>query len=459
MSIDIGEIKYYPDRFYIKLDGFNTENLTTFLTDLEIGQDHAIFIHEYYHYLTNIATLPGIRQFSLNFCDRFRTLTILTMNEGLNAFPISKNTYKSCEDLVKYWNNTIKILNEDDINYEVVNETKNALNNKFEIVSIEQEIVPVDLKIEGKSINGCRIFIKINIVGLLNIHNFRLTFGAMDEFLSSAIDEFLYEHDLSDIDPSLLSKRPFYPYLFFDELLSFYGIKRSTSFEKIVLVYFALNSANPPSTLITILEKLRDGDYDQFTENPEVYLLSNFSEAPQYKNVLESIKLFAEETYQQDRVHISQALKYYYDKFYIASKLKDDDFFFFIRPFFPFDTTDNFRFKQRFLLELSRIVNIFTPPVILKDKKFRYIDKLTSFGEATALIIATYEIFESLNTNRIATRPKHQKVKYLFPDYDPECDNIAKFTDLPIYGIVFRIALNELGLYQRYLNEQKAKNK
>ncbi|HBN6732593.1 TPA: hypothetical protein L3284_003624, partial [Elizabethkingia anophelis] len=96
---------------------------------------------------------------------------------------------------------------------------------------------------------------------------------------------------------------------------------------------------------------------------------------------------------------------------------------------------------------------LFTPPVILKDKQFFYIDKLTTFGEATVLILATYEIFESIRTNRIASRPAHQKAKYSFPDGDPECDNLEKFTPPPINGIVFRLALNELNLYGPYLKE------
>ncbi|WP_204316602.1 hypothetical protein, partial [Klebsiella pneumoniae] len=66
-------------------------------------------------------------------------------------------------------------------------------------------------------------------------------------------------------------------------------------------------------------------------------------------------------------------------------------------------------------------------------------------------ILATYEIFESIRTNRVASRPAHQKAKYTFPDSDPDCDNFEKFTPPPIYGIVFRLALNELNLYGPYL--------
>jgi hypothetical protein len=86
--------------------------------------------------------------------------------------------------------------------------------------------------------------------------------------------------------------------------------------------------------LIDILEKLKDGGYEQFQENPEIYLLTNFLEVPQYNDVLKNIKDFADLTYEQGRIHISQALKYYYDKFYMAQKLKENDFFYFVRPFF-----------------------------------------------------------------------------------------------------------------------------
>ncbi|GGE19808.1 MULTISPECIES: hypothetical protein [Bacteroidota] len=451
-EIDLTKIKYYPDRFYICLDGFDIENLTDFLTDLQIGQHQSIFIHEYYHYLTNIATLPGIRQFCLNFCDRFRASTILTATEGINAYPINTNTFQSCKNMVDYWNDVAATLSEDDIDYKVVEDTNNATNKKFGIASIEKTHRSMEVIVDGVKHTGERHFITIHTTGLINVHSFNLTFGAIDEFLSSAIDEYLFENDLSDINPSMLSQRPFYPYCFFDEILSFYGMKRPSAFEKILIAYFALNSSNPPVVLIEILEKLRDGGYEQFLENPETYLLSNFSETPQYNDVLNNIKYFADLTSQQGRVHISQALKYYYDKFYVAQKVKENDFFFFVRPFFVSDE-NTIKYKQKFLLELSRILNLFTPPLILKDKQFFYIDKLTTFGEATVLILATYEIFESLRTNRFASRPAYQKAKYTFPDRDPDCDNFEKFTPPPINGVAFRLALNELNLYGLYLQE------
>lgn len=451
-NIDLTKINYYPDRFYICLDGFDTDNLTTFITDLNIGQHQAIFIHEYYHYLTNITTFPGIRQFNLNFCDRFRLSTILTSKEGINAYPINSNKFPNCKEDVAYWKSVSEIIDEDDIDLKLVEETENSPNKKFEIVSIQTVNKPMSVVVNGIQYNGARILIEIETAGLINIQSFNLTFGAIDEFLSSAIDEYLFENDLSDVDPSFLSQRPFYPYCFFDKLLAFFEIQRPSAFEKILIAYFSLNSFNPPVKMIEILTKLKEGGYEEFQNNPEKYLLINFLETPQYEQTLNQINDFANETFNQGRVHISQALKYYYDKFYIAQKLKEKDFFYFIRPFFVTET-DTLKRKQQYLLALSRIINLFSPPVILKDKVFKYVDKLTTFGEATMLILATYEIFESLKTEQIAKRPPKLKAKYIFPDLDPNCDNFETFLPPPIKGIVFQLALNELNLFGPYLRE------
>ncbi|MHB8262033.1 MAG: hypothetical protein ACYDCN_12210 [Bacteroidia bacterium] len=453
-KIDLTKIKYYPDRFYICLDGFDTDNLTTFITDLKIGQQQAIFIHEYYHYLTNITTFPGIRQFHLNFCDRFRLITNLTHKEKLNAYPINNNTFPNCKDGVEYWHSISKIIKEDDIDYRLVEETESNQNKKFEIQNIKEELKPMFVTVDDIKINGGRKFIQIEIGGLVNINSFYLTLGAIDEFLSSSIDEYLFENDLSNIDYRTLSQRPFYPYQFFDCLLAYYGIKRPSAFEKILIAYFALNSYNPPLKLIEILTKLKsEADFNEFQTNPEKYLLNHFKDTPQYSDILDKTNEFANETYNQGKIHISQAIKYYYDKFYTAQKLKEKDFFYFIRPFFVPEVNTE-RGKQKFLLALSRIINLFTPPVILKDKIFKYVDKLTTFGESTMLILATYEIFESLKTEQIAKRPNYLKNKYAFPDFDPNCDVFETFKAPPIRA-VFQLALNELGLYGVYLDELK----
>lgn len=449
-DIDLNKIKYYPDRFYMCLDGFDLKNLTTFITDLQIGQHQSIFIHEYYHYLTNITTFAGIRQFHLNFCDRFRLITIMSCYEGLNAFPIG-NPQSQSPNEVELWNSVAKILDDDDINYDLVRETEQSSRKKFNISSTKATLQPIDAIYAGTKFEGARELIEIEITGLTNITSFTLTFGALDEFLSSSIDEYLFENDLSDIDHSALSQRPFYPYRFFDELLLHYNIQRPSAFEKIILVYFALNSYNPPKKLITILEKLRDRGYEKFQENPESYLLQYLDPTLEHDNMLFEIEKFANETMNLGKIHISQALRYYRDKFYSAKKFKDSDFFYFIRPFFEKDD-DKLKEKQKFLLAFSRILNQFTPPVILENGAFRTVDKLTTFGESTLLILATYEIFESLKNNRLAMRPAYLKAKYIFPDKIPNGDDVSIFS-IPIDGITFQLALNELSLFGLYIED------
>jgi hypothetical protein len=162
--------------------------------------------------------------------------------------------------------------------------------------------------------------------------------------------------------------------------------------------------------MIEILQELKDGGFEEFHQNPELFLTHHFSQIPLYDALLDKLNDFATETYSQGRVHISQAVKYYYDKFYTSRKLKEKDFFYFIRPFFVTDENSIVR-KQKFLLALSKIINQFTPPVILQDKVFKNINKLNPFGESTMLILATYEIFESLKTEKIAKRPAYLKAK------------------------------------------------
>ena len=455
-NLNLDKIKYYPDRFYVCLDGFDTDNLTTFLTDMEIGQQQAIFIHEYYHYLTNISTFPGIRQFTVNFCDRYRILINLGVAAGIDAFPIEQNTRDNCKRLIEYWEKVTQVIDDDDIIQELVKEAAASATGKFEIVTIEEVVKSLGFPRGDEQINGGRRLIQININGIIGRDSFILTYGAMDEFLSSAIDEYLFENDLSDINPSFLSQRPFYPYGFFDALLSFYEIHRPSAFEKILIAHFALNSINPPLTLIDILEKLKTG-YDDFQSDPEKYLLQQVRETPSYHTLLNEVKKFAAECEAHGRIHISQALKYYYDKFYTAQALKERDFFYFIRPFF-IKETNTVHGKQKFLLALSRIINQFLPPVILKDGVFRYVDKLTTFGESTVLILATYEIFESIKKNKIAKRPSYLKTKYIFPDQEPDCDVFEKFLPPPI-RLVFHLALNELGPYKLYLDELDRREK
>jgi hypothetical protein len=447
--MDLNKIKYYPDRFYICLDGFELHNLTSFITDLNIGQQQSIFIHEYYHYLTNIITYAGVRQFNLNFVDRFKLITIFGAKENIAAFPIGNDSSKLLDD-IDYWKNVSSLLCDDDIDYNLVTETEKSFRHKFDITAIHEIERPMSCIVDNKTINGARKVIEIEIDGLTTT-SFFLTYGAIDEFLSSAIDEFLFENELSDITPQSLNNRPYYPYRVFEDILKFYKIERPSAFEKIILAYFALNSINPPVKLIEILEHIRDGGYDEFQKDPETYLLQHIDSMEAHEKTITYSESFSKQAYEQRRVHVSQALNYYRDKFYASKKLKDHDFFYFIRPFFINEENKESK-KQKFLLSFARILNQFSPPVILKDKQFRYVDKLTTFGEATLLMIAVYEIFESLKTEKYAKRPPYLKSKYKFPNETEASEDRSTFK-IPIMADIFQLALNELGLLKIYIDD------
>lgn len=450
---DLNGIKYYPDKFYVCLDGIDIENLMGFFTNFDIDEQQAAFIHEYYHYLTNITTFAGVRQFNLNFIDRFRVIVNLIDKEQLNAFPINSNKTESCSQLIEYWRDISEILNNDDIDYDFARIVEQSPSKKFTIQSFDKISKNINSYNGDKEINGCRIFIKVNIDGIINKDSFILSFGSIDEFLSAAIDEFLFENNFSNVNHRDLDRRPYYPYKIFDDILSHYGICRATSLEKIVLAYYALHSENPPVTLIEVLEYIQKDNVDLFRENPEVYLLAKLKPHTKYNDTLNYTKAYCKEASDQNRIHISQAVSYFYDQFYIAKSLKEQDFFYFIRPFLIEKKLSELRGKQSFLLSLSRLLNVFNPPVILKENQFKFFSSMTTVGESVLHILATYEIYKSLETEKIAKRPDYYKNKYSFPDMDEECDVYEKFP-YPPFRSVFHLALNELNLMIVYLKER-----
>lgn len=91
--IDLDSIKYFQDKFFLRLNGFDLENLNTFADDATFSQQQAIYMHEYYHYLTNLTTFYGARQFNCRFQDRVRLITILLKKRGLDAFPLEKEQF------------------------------------------------------------------------------------------------------------------------------------------------------------------------------------------------------------------------------------------------------------------------------------------------------------------------------------------------------------------------------
>lgn len=443
------DAKYYPDRFYINVNGFELDNLTSFLTDLDVGKQQGIYIHEYYHYLTNISTFAGTRQFVLNFCDRFRIVCNRAAFQGMSAFPLNSNKESLAEEDIKYWEEIGEILQEDDLDFDLAKEVSNSASKQFIIENVQKLTRKKEYIINGTKHEGARLIVNIKISGLVQRDSFDLSYSVIDEFLSSAIDEYLIEYEISDANPGFLTQRPFYPYRLFDELLRYYGFNRVSAFHKILILYVSIHSETPSVILIEILRAIKKDSYEVFEENPETYLEVFIKQSARYEAVLNQTAKFARETKELGKVHISQALFYYYDKFYSAQKFKEIDFFYFIRPFLV-NENDKKKRRQKFMLCLARIINEFTPPIMLREKTLYQLDKITTFGEATLLIMATYEIFESLKTHQYAKRPNYLKKKYDFPDNILDCDNENNFKMPPLKSI-FQIGLNELGLYNLYL--------
>ncbi|NDU99248.1 hypothetical protein [Spirosoma terrae] len=441
-TLDVDNIKYYPDKFYICLDGFDLNRINSFLSDGNFNEQHSIFIHEYYHYLTNVATYAGVRQFNGNFIDKYKIINNVLSKHQLNAFPLKANQYEDCQELIE--NNRLldEILKEDDLDRNLIKETDEAPLKSFEIANIR-----IIKKAYG---SGTRDIVEIEITGLLTRHRFILSLGALDEFFSSTIDEFMIEYGYSIVDPRAYNKRPFYPYRVYDKIISYYLEERFSSLEKILLIYVSLNSNNPPVHLVNILSKIQIDGYDIFSQDPEKYINKHIENPTNNNYLLNVIDLFAKQASLQGRNYLSKAINYFYDIFYMATSIKKNDYFFFIRPFIAQEN------KEEFLNALSRIVNIFTPPVMLVSKEFHVIDKLTDYGDSVTVLIASHEIIESLKNNRLAKRL--YKNKYLYPDKDLESDNIETFEDLPKKGNSFQIALNELGLFELYINEKNHKD-
>lgn len=136
---NIDKIKYYPDRFYIGLDGFDLTKLFTISQNYILTLQQAVFMHEYFHYLTNISTFQGVRSFHAAFCDLFRLVCRLTHRAGLNAFPVNSNHLQSCAYEVGYWNSLNEIFREDNVNGKLSDEVKHSQNGKFSVNSIVTE--------------------------------------------------------------------------------------------------------------------------------------------------------------------------------------------------------------------------------------------------------------------------------------------------------------------------------
>lgn len=447
--MDIDKVKYYPDKFYICLDGFDLKNLMSFTQDDTFSQQQAIYLHEYYHYLTNITTFAGLREFNVVFQDKIRIITRLSAKAYLDAYPIKSNEREDCRYDIDYWKDVDNLVDSEDINYNLAEEVESSINKKFRIVSLNKVVIPMQCVIRDNFYEGGRIIYEINIDGLLLTNKFKLSIAVLDEFLSSSIDEFMFQHDLAN-NCDVIRNRPFYPYGLFDELLKYYYIDFLDSLHKILIVYYSLHSNNPTLTFVELLEKISK-DRDSFIDNPEYFLLALAD--PMYGNCLFQILKYEEDFIKececQGRLNLRDTVYLLYKNSCVAYNHIKEDFFYFVRPFMV-SNVDNKEGRKEFLRVFNNIRNEFDEPLILKDK--RLIDGDTdTYKNHLAMLIAVYEIMDSLYNNRIARRITRNKNRFLYPIETENDDLINNFPDAPPLTHTWHVALNELGLYGEYL--------
>ena len=163
--VNINKIKYYPDKFYLCLDGFDIQNLNTFVEDATFSQQQAVYLHEYYHYLTNLTTFAGLREFNVIFQDKVRIITRLSAKKGLNAYPIKDNVDSLCKNDIEYWKSVDEITNSEDINYKLAGEVESSIEKKFSISSLNRVEEPLVCMVANNTIKGIRVRYDISIDG------------------------------------------------------------------------------------------------------------------------------------------------------------------------------------------------------------------------------------------------------------------------------------------------------
>lgn len=455
--MNLSQIKYFPDKYYICLDGFDLENLSTFTDDSNFTQQQAIYLHEYYHYLTNVTTFFGARQFNCIFQDRIRLVTILLAKNDIDAFPIKTNIQDNCKYEKSYWDSVQEILDFDDLDMDFVTKVENTPSKSFHIYNYSKEILPISVVCNGIEKSGYHIYYKFYVKDVLNADYFNLSDAMIDEFLCGSIDEFMFQHNLADSSVlSIIQERPIYPYRTFDKLLEFFNcnVYDIEPIHKILLSYFALHSANPIDALIRVLEQLSKNGYKEFIEQPEIYLKKCLegNEINKYVTILNYEYDFIKECYKQGRKNLGDTMVLLYNIQEESVRMLKNDFFCFVRPFMINNVeTDDGRIE--FLNRFKEIRERMKEPIIVKNRKMVGAD-IDTFKNHLSMLIAIYEILDSLYVNQIATRLQSRKDKYAYPVESDHCDNIASFGGPPLLD-TWQVALNELGLYKVYLNLAK----
>lgn len=452
--MDLQKIKYIADRYYINLDGFDLNNLNNFATDATFSMQQAIYIHEYYHYLTNITTFFGVRQFNCAFQDKVRLITILLKKAGLDAFPIGTNSRADCAYEIEYWKSVDDIMNLDDLDKDFYEKVMKSPNKRFTITNYTKKFIPVSAVKDGVLQKGAHSYYEIAIDGVPTANSFNLSDGMIDEFLNRSIDEYLFEHDMAD-NCDVLRSQDFYPYQVYDELIHYFGFDRVDTRLKIMLAYFALHSFNPVVCLIETLEAIKLYGFEIFANDPEAFLLNRLqgNELRCYAMILDNERIYVNECLSHGRKNLADTMTLIYQKQYDAYHLLGKDFFYFIRPFF-IPNIDDLSGRQKFLKMFLDIRSQMAEPILVQGGKMIDADK-DSFKNHLAFHIAAYEIFDSLYAYRIAQRLPKRKMRYKYPVESPDTDKLESLPDVLPLIETWHVALNDLSLYAVYLNEKK----
>lgn len=452
--MDLSKIKYYPDKFYLCLDGFDLKNLKSFDSDYSFNQQQSIYIHEYYHYLTNLTTYQGIRQFNINFQDRIRLLCILLSKVGIDAFPLNENKNTECKNELKYWKDIQNLIDSEDLDYYLAKITSETPSKSFRVSSISEYSEKMEVVVNGETYHGERFLKKVEIDGIPSLSSFKLSIGAIDEFLSASIDEFLFEHNMAN-NSEILNKRPFYPYRLFDEILKRFDLYGMSNLSKILISYFALHSFNPVVCFIEVLESVKEVGLKTFEDSSIEFLskLLKGNEINIYVEASNYVKYFADECHSQKRENLAKLMDLIKDKSDICSELMKKDYFYFVRPFLTKDI-DSKQGREEFLKQFKAIKCKFEEPLILQNQIFVNADE-TPLKQHLAIALAIYEILKSIESNKIAQRSTNFKTKYSFPVGDDNSDKLESINGVFPITDTWQIALNEVSLYGVYLELKK----
>lgn len=456
--MDLTKIKYIPDRYYIRLDGFDMGNLNVFANDATFSLQQAIYIHEYYHYLTNVTTFFGAREFNVAFQDKVRLITRLTKKAGLDAFPINTNTLASCKSDIEYWKSIDELIELDDIDYNFMQKCHDNGSNRIDIIRYHKRHIPMAVQVGSETIRGAHLYYSFDVRGVKNAQSFRLSDGAIDEFLNASIDEFLFQHDLAD-NCDVLRSQPYFPYRAFDDIIRYFKVSDDMESKyKIIISYFALHAFNPIDCLVSTLLAIKQKGVKAFEQNPEQFLLDLLkgNELSLYANMLNYEKTYVDECLQAGRKNLADTMTLIYEKQYASYRLLRKDFFYFIRPFLVGDIESQHG-RQEFLRLFNDIRTSLGEPILVQNRQMYGADTDT-YKNHLAFQIASYEIIDSLTVNKIAKRIENRKLKYSYPVETTDCDKIGNLPEITPNNPLtetWHVALNDLGLYGLYIDYQK----